>query len=158
MTLEIVDLSAETLPDVGELWHSGWHDAHAEITPPALTKLRTKSDFERRLREAHFPVLVAIDADIVLGFVATIENQLYQIFVAKAAHGQGVAAALMEAATAKMRESGAQAMWLSCAVGNHRAVAFYEKTGWTNVGENVVSVDTSDGPFELNVLRFEKPL
>jgi ribosomal protein S18 acetylase RimI-like enzyme len=158
VTFRIVDLSAPLVPAVAEVWHTGWHEAHADITPPALTRLRTRADFERRLKDAHFPVQVALDGSAVLGFVATIENQLYQIFVAKAAQGKGVASALMGAAMDVMRKSGAQTVWLSCAVENHRAIAFYEKTGWRNVGENVVSVDTSQGPFELNVLRLEKRL
>ncbi|MEO9826237.1 MAG: GNAT family N-acetyltransferase [Paracoccaceae bacterium] len=156
MTVEIVDLNATYLSDVAKVWHTGWHEAHAQITPPPLTALRTKEDFERRLREASFPVFVAVEQGAVLGFVATIENQLYQIFVAKAAQGKGVASALMEAAVEQMQASEAKSMWLSCAVENHRAIAFYEKTGWHNKGQNVVSVDTSDGPFDLNVLRFEK--
>ena len=158
MTFKIVDLSAALVPAVADVWHTGWHEAHAEITPPALTRLRTRADFERRLKEARFPVRVAVYGSDVLGFVATIENQLYQIFAAKAAQGKGVASALMTAAMDEMRKSGAQSVWLSCAVENHRAIAFYEKTGWRNVGETVVSVDTSEGPFGLNVLRFEKAL
>ncbi len=158
LAFEIVDLKAADVPAVAEVWHTGWHASHAEITPPALTRLRTKADFERRLGAARFPVHVAKDGGDVLGFVATIDTQLYQIFVAKSAQGKGVAAALMDTATQQIRSSGGQTMWLSCAVGNQRAIAFYEKTGWRNQGENVVSVDTSEGPFDLNVLRFEKTL
>ncbi|NNE86859.1 MAG: GNAT family N-acetyltransferase [Silicimonas sp.] len=158
MTFEISDLSDATLEATAALWHTGWHEAHAAITPVALTRLRTHDDFRRRLRQADFPVRLALKGDEVLGFVAVIDAQLYQIFVAKAAQGRGVAKALMNEALTLIRDSGAQTAWLSCAVKNHRASAFYEKTGWHNVGENVVSVDTSDGPFDLNVLRFERTL
>ena len=158
MTVQIVALNEAILPAVADIWHTGWHEAHADITPPALTKLRTRADFERRLNEAHFTVRVALEGEDVLGFVATVEDQLYQIFVAQAAQGKGVALTLMGAAMELISDTGAQTAWLSCAVENHRAIAFYEKTGWRSVGEIVASVDTSEGPFDLNVLRFEKPL
>lgn len=32
------------------LWHDGWQDAHAEIVPKELARLRTRSSFEDRLR------------------------------------------------------------------------------------------------------------
>lgn len=158
MTFDLTDLSAATLEATAELWHTGWHEAHAQITPAALTRLRTLDDFLRRLREAKFPIRLAVRGDDVLGFVAVIEDQLYQIFVARSAQGTGVAKALMAEAMDLIAANGAQTAWLSCGVGNSRAAAFYEKTGWVNVGETIVSVDTSDGPFDLNVWRFEKAL
>ncbi|CAN0604909.1 unnamed protein product, partial [Ectocarpus sp. 12 AP-2014] len=96
--LKIVALSDAPIEAVAEIWHRGWHDAHATITPDALTKLRTKEDFVHRLQNATFYSRIALQGSQVLGFVAVDRNQLDQMYVASEARGKGVAQALMHAA------------------------------------------------------------
>jgi hypothetical protein len=45
---------------------------------------------------------------------------------------------------------------LSCAIGNDRAAGFYEKHGWRLIGKRVISLETSEEPFPLEVWRYEK--
>jgi RimJ/RimL family protein N-acetyltransferase len=56
------------------------------------------------------------------------------------------------------RASGVETGWLSCAIGNHRAARFYEKSGWRRVGVVIYQAETSTGPFPLEVWRYEKRL
>ena len=58
----------------------------------------------------------------------------------------------------QIKAAGHNAAWLACAVGNTRASRFYEKSGWANKGLKVVDLDTSDGPFAMEIWRFAKPL
>jgi RimJ/RimL family protein N-acetyltransferase len=51
-----------------------------------------------------------------------------------------------------------QTTWLSCAIGNQRAMRFYEKLGWRRTGVMVNQADTSAGPFALETWRYEKDL
>ncbi len=62
--------------------------------------------------------------------------ELKRFYVARAWHGRRVAQALMDAAIASARASGAQTLWLGVWERNPRAVAFYAKYGFVRVGEH----------------------
>lgn len=155
-TFELADLSDAILQPLATVWFDGWHDAHDAIVPEALTRLRTRDDFVHRLQTAKFFMRVAVRGDDVLGFVAVVDSQLDQLYVAKTARGTGVAQALMKAAEDHLRASGHKTAWLSCGIGNRRAALFYEKAGWAPAGEETVALETTNGPFSLKVWRFEK--
>lgn len=57
-------------------------------------------------------------------------------------HGTGVAAALMDAALAALRERGATTAWLGVWEQNPRAIAFYRKRGFTEVGAQIFVLGT----------------
>ena len=61
--------------------------------------------------------------------------ELKRLYVARAWHGRGVAQALMNAVLDAARARGAKTLWLAVWQRNPRAVAFYEKSGFTRVGE-----------------------
>ena len=65
---------------------------------------------------------------------------------------------LLSDAEERLRRNGARTAWLACAIGNTRAARFYEKNGWQLRGEEIVPLETLDGPFRLNVWRYEKDL
>ena len=50
------------------IWHQGWHDAHARIVPPDLTRIRTLDSFRDRLRAALGDVPVAGPPGVPPGF------------------------------------------------------------------------------------------
>lgn len=158
MTVRLADVSDDLLPQAAQIWFDGWHDAHAAIVPDDLVRLRTYPDFVRRLKDHVADTRLAVREDQVLGFVIVLKDELYQMYVAQSAQGSGVARTLMDDALARIGASHAQTAWLSCSIGNARAASFYEKTGWTNTGEETVGVDTSAGKFDLNVWRFERAL
>jgi ribosomal protein S18 acetylase RimI-like enzyme len=62
--------------------------------------------------------------------------ELKRIYVLRAWQGRRVAQALMEAALDAARTGGAQTVWLGVWERNARAVAFYRKYGFTQVGEH----------------------
>jgi ribosomal protein S18 acetylase RimI-like enzyme len=62
--------------------------------------------------------------------------ELKRLYVARAWHGRGVAQALMNAVLNAARARGAKTLWLGVWERNPRAVAFYEKHGFTRVGEH----------------------
>lgn len=65
--------------------------------------------------------------------------ELHQLYVAEAAKGTGVAAALMEWGIAWARER-ASILYLSVFTENDRAQAFYRRYGFTDVGRNAFRV------------------
>ena len=62
--------------------------------------------------------------------------ELKRLYVARAWHGRGVAQVLMDAALDAARARSAETLWLGVWERNPRAVAFYQKYGFTRVGEH----------------------
>jgi GNAT superfamily N-acetyltransferase len=146
------------IDDLARLWHAGWHEAHASLSPPELTRLRTLDSFRARLQAAFANIRVAGPVGAPIGFYVIKGDELYQLFVAREAHGSGVAAALMAGAEASLAEQGVETAWLACAIGNNRAARFYEKSGWRLACKIVDQAETSSGPFPVEVWRYEKRL
>jgi len=65
--------------------------------------------------------------------------ELHQLYVAEAAKGTGVAAALMDWGVAWARQR-ASILYLSVFTDNHRAQAFYRRYGFSDVGRNAFRV------------------
>lgn len=140
------------------LWYDSWQDAHAQILPAELTRLRTLESFRDRLQAALSSVRVVGPSGTPVGFCIVKGDELHQLFVSAEARGTGAAAALIADAEARLSEAGVQTAWLACAIGNDRAARFYEKCGWHRVENMVNHAETSSGTFALEVWRYEKRL
>jgi ribosomal protein S18 acetylase RimI-like enzyme len=70
--------------------------------------------------------------------------ELKRLYVARAWHGRGVAQALMSALLDAARARGAKTLWLGVWERNPRAVAFYEKYGFTRVGEHSFTLGSDE--------------
>lgn len=143
---------------LAQLWFDGWQDAHADIVPAELARRRTLESFRDRLRDAITSVRVAGPRGEPVGFAIVKDDELYQLYVSRQARGTGVAAALLADATIRLREKGTQTAWLACAIGNHRAARFYEKSGWRRAGVMTSYLPTQEGIFPLEVWRYEVAL
>jgi ribosomal protein S18 acetylase RimI-like enzyme len=154
--VQVRDADETEIDHLARLWYDGWQDAHARILPAALVRLRTFESFRERLRAALPRTRVAGPHGAPIGFSILKDDELYQLFVAAQARGSGVAVALIDDAEARLAAAGVETAWLACAIGNDRAARFYEKRGWRRTGTVVNDVETSDGPFPLEVWRYEK--
>ena len=74
------------------LWYAAWQDAHANLVPRELTRLRTLESFRERLEAALPYVRVMGPAGGPLGFCLVKGDEMYQLFVSAKARGTGVAA------------------------------------------------------------------
>jgi GNAT superfamily N-acetyltransferase len=149
---------ADEIDQLARLWYDGWHESHASIVPPGLTRLRTLESFRDRLQAALPNIRVVGPSLAPLGFTILKGDELYQLFVAAQARGTGVAATLIADAEARLAANGVETAWLACAIGNDRAARFYEKCGWRRVGTMMNQAETLAGNFPLEVWRYEKPL
>lgn len=145
----------DDIPALARIWHEGWQDAHAAILPEELRRDRTLERFRQRLGKALEQIRIAESDGETAGFTLVHGNELNQLYVAAPARGSGVAGMLVEDALARIRETGAATAWLACAIGNARAARFYEKTGWRRTGVVTSRLETADGPFPLDVWRYE---
>jgi GNAT superfamily N-acetyltransferase len=88
------------------LWYDGWQDAHAKLAPPGLVRARTHESFAARLVAALADTRATGPAGAPIGFYMLKDDELYQLYVARAARGAGVAAALIADAEARLAERG----------------------------------------------------
>jgi aspartate racemase len=152
------DAEASEFDALVHLWRSGWADAHLSILPPALVRLRTLEDFTTRMRKMYDSLRVVGPPGEPLGFHAVKNDELDQLYVSAQARGTGAAVALLHDAESRLAARGTRTAWLACAIGNERAAHFYEKHGWRRTGTVSYRPDTPEGPFPLEVWRFEKRL
>jgi len=155
---QVRSADAAEINQLAQLWYNVWHETHAPLQPPELTRLRTLDSFRERLQAALAHIRVAGPLGAPVGFCVLKGEELYQLFVLPDARGSGVAAALIADAEARLADRGVETAWLACAIGNDRAARFYEKNGWRMTGTVVNPADTSNGPFPLEVWRYEKRL
>ncbi len=158
VALEVRPAQENEIDHLARLWYDGWQDAHAQILPAALARLRTLESFRERLQAALPNVRVIGARGEPVGFCIVKDDELYQLFVSAQARGSGVAPALVADAEARLSQGGVQTAWLACAVGNERAARFYEKCGWHRVGTTPYLAETPGGAFPLEVWRYEKSL
>lgn len=143
---------------LARLWYDGWQDAHANILPKELARVRTLESFKERLTNLLPDTRVIGEVGNPLGLCIVKEDELYQLYVSAEARGTGVAAVLITDAEARIIVNGFRKAWLACAIGNERAATFYEKSGWYRTGNIINRLETSEGEFLLEVWRYEKSL
>jgi ribosomal protein S18 acetylase RimI-like enzyme len=101
----------------------------SELRDPNMTTLlgesgRTLVAFAQ-LRGGHYPPCVTGPDPI----------ELLRFYVDRPWHGQGIAQSLMRAVEDTARQAGARTLWLGVWERNPRAIAFYARCGFTEVGE-----------------------
>ena|SRR6187402_588648 len=108
--------------------------------------------------------VLCIDGDAIAGFAqvrtgnrpscvdASRPVELHRIYVESPWHGRGVAALLMQAALDDAARRGADGVWLGVWENNPRAIRFYAKFGFTEVGEHLFHVG-SDAQRDLLMSR-----
>ena len=105
-----------------------------ELADPEMSTLLVEVDGQlagyAQLRSGDTPACVTGDAPI----------ELMRFYVAKEWHGRGIAQALMQRVDSEAVRRGARTLWLGVWERNPRARAFYQKTGFADVGSQVFMV------------------
>jgi ribosomal protein S18 acetylase RimI-like enzyme len=107
----------------------GERQQHAEVTASDIVTLIAEQDaglagFAQIRRGSETPACVASEAPV----------ELWRFYVDRLWHGRGVARELMREGRRAARELGGQSLWLSVWERNPRAIAFYVKCGFVDVG------------------------
>jgi diamine N-acetyltransferase len=103
----------------------------AEIADPDMVTLLAENEAElvgfAQLRWGKAP-------DCVLGQAP---GEIQRLYVAADWHGKGIAPALMNGCLQELRQRGSDLVWLGVWEQNPRAIAFYHKFGFLEVGEHL---------------------
>ena len=83
--------------------------------------------------------------------------ELQRFYVDRAAHGSGVAQRLMQAVCATARGFGAHGLWLGVWERNPRAIAFYAKCGYVDVGSKTFDVGGDRQTDRVMLLPLDQP-
>ncbi len=156
--MEIRPAEISEAAELAKLWYDGWQDAHANIVPEPLARLRTLEDFSERMLRGIANVRVAGRVGEPLGFHIVKSDELHQLYVRADARGTGAAQALIADAERGIANNGHGTVWLACGIGNDRAARFYEKCGWHMERIFTYEPDTPEGIFRIDVWRYEKLL
>lgn len=153
--MKITTAQAQDIPQLVQIWHEGWHQAHGDIVSAALVATRQPDEFTARMTEDLADVRVGRSEQGIAGFYILKQDELYQLYVDPALKGRGVAQALMASVEADLT---GRTAWLACTVGNLRAARFYEKCGWHRAETVSYTAPTRDGSVTLDVWRYEKQI
>lgn len=121
-----------------------WNGVSEDIAAYVLAEL-TPEKYGAMLREPATHVIVAEIGDSLVGFAVVKSGQdcpagqgltveLQTLYVQAHFLGQGIGRDLLLAAQAHARERSGQALWLTVNAQNARAIAFYDRQGYTKIG------------------------
>ncbi len=108
----------------------------------------------REISDPGLEILVCENEGELIGFVqlrwgqppdcvnAERPTEIQRLYVSTAWHGQGVAQDLMAASIGIAEERGADQVWLGVWEHNPRAIAFYKKRGFAEVGAHIFPLGT----------------
>lgn len=106
----------------------------AELADPSVATLLARSNGEliayAQVRQSRPPSCVTHAAPV----------ELYRLYVDRRAHGAGLAGRLMQGVYQAAREFQGRHIWLSVWEQNPRAIAFYKKKGFVDVGSTFFMV------------------
>lgn len=109
--------------------------------------------FDARLREPQRRIVLAERDGALLGFAelslaeqaapagGVAGAELIRLYIQPAAQRTGLGRRLIRAAEALVAEAGLPALWLTAWDGNHRALAFYAREGYADVGATTFSFE-----------------
>ena len=115
---------------IAQIWHQGWHDAHAAVVPKPILPYRTLGHFELWLEGGLSKTTLAEGEDGILGFYMLDRNEFAKLYVRRDARGSGLAQTLLVHGEQTLAARGAHTAKLHCTVGNDRAKRFYERHEW----------------------------
>ena len=112
----------------------GEHTQAAEISNPEMVTL--VSEYESRMigyaqmRWGSAPSCVSANSP----------GEIQRLYVVEDCHGKGIAQDLMNACIDEIKQRGSDAAWLGVWERNPRAISFYKKSGFVEVGDHTFSL------------------
>ncbi len=154
MVASEVTIRSATAHDVAELGDLGartFEDTYGDANDPAelaahIAETYTEPVIAGALRDPDVTYLVAEAAGRIIGFAKLVVGsredgidaarpaELNQLYVDSDQKGRGVGRALLDACVEWAREAGCDVLWLGVWERNPKAIGFYERVGFRQVG------------------------
>jgi GNAT superfamily N-acetyltransferase len=143
------DATAADAPAIDALFRQSFSETFAHLYDPedldAFFSSFTSAGWQTELANSDFAFRLAVEEGTLAGYAklgpvslpaepAGPAAELRQLYLLRPWHGAGVAQALMEWVIAEARRRGAEELYLSVFIDNHRARAFYARYGLEVVG------------------------
>ena len=142
---------------LAELAERTFRDAFGHANRPDDLDLHCRSSYnaERQSSEIADPSMTTLVADrdgALVGYgqlrwstppagvIGTRAAEIQRLYVDQCFHGEGVAQTLMAALQAAAEAGAADVLWLGVWEHNPRAIAFYKKVGFSQVGEQLFTL------------------
>jgi ribosomal protein S18 acetylase RimI-like enzyme len=142
---------------LSQLAETTFRDTFATVNAAEDMDLHCRSHFSETIQAGEIAnpnmiTLLGEDEGDVAGFaqlrwgaspgcvLAKSPGEIQRLYVADHWHGKGVAQHLMNACIGEMRNRGSDVVWLGVWERNPRAIAFYRKFGFAEVGAHVFAV------------------
>jgi len=148
----------DDLEALADIWHAGWHEAHAAHVPNDLIELRHRESFCIRLDGMLENTDVVGPVGAPVGFCAVHNDEIYQFYVSPSARGNGTADVLMQAGEKRLAARGITHGQVWVLPENARAIAFYQRCGWEGDTVQDVPLDTLDEPYLIKCRILYKTL
>jgi ribosomal protein S18 acetylase RimI-like enzyme len=149
----------EDAPALAELARRTFVDAFGAGSDPHDLALHTARTFgvPQQAAEIAHPRIVTLVAEVEGRLAAYVQlrrdevpecvpdrgaAEVSRFYVERGWHGRGLAGRLMDAALDEVRAMGARSVWLGVWEQNHRAIGFYAKCGYRDVGSHVYMFGT----------------
>ncbi|HEX6682156.1 MAG TPA: GNAT family N-acetyltransferase [Candidatus Limnocylindrales bacterium] len=137
-----------------------WHESYANLLPPDVRGLYTLDTAREMWRRTPLESMLVAEMDGVLGVTRfgadpdePTAGHIFSLYVHPAGQGLGLGRALLDAATARLREAGYAEATLWVFAGNDAARRFYTKQGWLPDGGARV-----EEAYRLPEVRLRQPL
>jgi ribosomal protein S18 acetylase RimI-like enzyme len=144
-----------TLADVQKLitfFLQAWREAGSGAlgftgaTDETISEIASEEFLKERLSNPNVTIYVVEDLGKVLGFASTRKTdertlELSGIIVLESATGKGIGTLLIEKAISSARQGGFRKIVVKTEVLNKRAISFYKKKGFAEVGKTTENVE-----------------
>jgi GNAT superfamily N-acetyltransferase len=128
----------EDVPAIISLCKETISEVYGPFIPKEIIRPWVEGSAVEGLVEEEWPRMVVAELGArgeVVGVAAASEDSVDLLWVRPSHHGEGMGTALLDFVEAEMRRRGHRTGRLSCFSENHRALNFYQRRGWTAVGE-----------------------
>jgi ribosomal protein S18 acetylase RimI-like enzyme len=163
--MQVVRATMNDVDSLSVFFHRAWKESGPEhlgftgATEETVDEIASAEFLKKRLSNRDVNIYIVKDGSKVLGLAATriIDRdavELSGMIMLESATGRGFGTQLIENAVSSARAAGAHRMVVKTEVVNERAIGFYRKMGFAEVGNSWENVEGT--PVDIMIL--EKPL
>jgi len=163
--MQLIKATIADLDRIGTFFRQAWdesgpnHLGFTGATEETIDEIASKEFLKKRLLDPNVNIYIIKVGPKVLGFASTrtVDREAIElsgIVMLESATGKGFGTRLVEKAVSYARQSGFRRMVVKTESDNERAISFYKKMGFTEIGEPKQMVEETS----VNIMILQKDL